>query len=232
MQCATCDTTNQDDVRFCVQCGAPTAPVTPSHLPTTRLEPAPAAAVQSPAPAALAPARPAAQLAPIGVSAAPTVPPIAINVVAQASAPAPAPVVIVAGAHGPGLFVRALYFIFFGAWLGAFWTGLAWALLASVVGLPLGLMMLNRLPQVMTLRSAPQRFQVATHNGVMVVSRQNAAQRSFAVRALYFVLVGWWASALWLGLAWGILAFTFGLGLPISFWMFDRTPAIVTLGRA
>ncbi len=56
---------------------------------------------------------------------------------------------------GPGLLIRAIYFIFIGLWLGGVWTTIAWILTVSIIGLPLGLMMLNRIPQVMTLnRSA------------------------------------------------------------------------------
>jgi len=47
----------------------------------------------------------------------------------------------------------------------------------------------------------------------------------------YFLLIGWWLSGLWLSTAWGLVGITFGLGLPLAFWMFDRTPAIVTLAR-
>ena len=51
------------------------------------------------------------------------------------------------------------------------------------------------------------------------------------VRALYFVFVGWWLSGLWLGVAWGVLGATFGLALPLSFWMFNRAGAVTTLAR-
>ena len=49
-------------------------------------------------------------------------------------------------------FGRAAYFILVGWWLGAFWSALAWLLCVTVVGLPLGVMMYNRLPAVITLR--------------------------------------------------------------------------------
>jgi uncharacterized membrane protein YccF (DUF307 family) len=49
-------------------------------------------------------------------------------------------------------FGRALYFVAIGWWFGALWSVLAWLLCVSVVGIPLGVMMYNRLPAVMTLR--------------------------------------------------------------------------------
>ena len=47
---------------------------------------------------------------------------------------------------------RAVYFILVGWWFGAVWSVLAWLLCVSLIGLPFGVMMYNRLPAVMTLR--------------------------------------------------------------------------------
>ena len=47
---------------------------------------------------------------------------------------------------------RALYFVLVGWWFGAFWSALAWLLCVLILPLPLGVMMYNRLPAVMTLR--------------------------------------------------------------------------------
>lgn len=54
-------------------------------------------------------------------------------------------------------------------------------------------------------------------------------QRPWIVRALYFVLIGFWFSAIWLVLAW-LLAITI-IGLPAAQWMFLRVNAILTLQR-
>ncbi|RRR66367.1 MAG: YccF domain-containing protein [Candidatus Viridilinea halotolerans] len=132
---------------------------------------------------------------------------------------------------GPGCLVRGLYFIFIGIWFGAFWTGLAWFLLVTIIGLPLGILMLNRLPQVMTLQPIRNQTHVQTSGGVVVISQGKMAQHPFALRAIYFLLVGWWFSGLWLSIAWSVIGISFGLGLPLAFWMFNRTPAIVTLER-
>lgn len=133
--------------------------------------------------------------------------------------------------RGPGLLVRALYFIFFGLWLGGVWTTIAWILVVSIIGLPLGLLMLNRLPQVMTLKPVRENRYLLQKDGQWVMRSYTREQPSFLVRALYFIFIGWWFSALWLLSAWAISGITLGLGLPLAFWMFDRVPAITTLSR-
>ena len=145
--------------------------------------------------------------------------------------PAAPTVVVVNQQSGPGLLVRALYFLFIGLWLGAISTVLAWLLIITIIGLPLGLMIINRLPQVMTLKPAPANLQVTVHNGMVVVRSSQVQQVSLLARALYFLLVGWWASGLWLIVAWALVGGTLGLGLPLAFWMFNRTPAVTTLRR-
>ena len=221
MHCTTCDHANPADARFCLSCGAALA-AAPVATPAVA-SPVALGALATPS-ALTAPLMPAAP-APIAM------PQINVNVVTQA-APAMPVVVLANQASGPGCLVRGLYFVFVGLWLGALWTGFAWFLLVSVLGLPLGIMMLNRLPQVMTLKPQRTQMNVTVQNGVVVVGQSAAQQLNFFVRALYFVFVGWWFSGLWLGTAWGLMGATFGLALPLSFWMFDRTPAIVTLARS
>ncbi len=126
---------------------------------------------------------------------------------------------------GPNLLIRALYFIVFGLWFSSIWTVIAWVLCVTIIGLPLGLWMLNRLPQVVTL--APQRNDLVIANGRAYYA--DVPQRPFLLRAIWFVLVGWWLSALWLTLAWALCASV--IGMVIAFWMFDRVPAIITLAR-
>jgi hypothetical protein len=46
---------------------------------------------------------------------------------------------------------------------------------------------------------------------------------------VYFILVGCWFS-----IVWALAAYAIGLlivTLPLSFWMFDRMPAVTTLAR-
>jgi hypothetical protein len=222
MRCTTCDTLNPADARFCTGCGATFSTTTATQtLPMQPVMPAAAPLASQLATATAAPVPGLNQTINVTVQAPAVVPVVA-----------PSPVIVMAQqAAGPGCLVRALYFCFIGLWLGALWTGLAWFLLVSIIGLPLGLLMLNRIPQVMTLKPVRTQTLVTSAGGVVVVSQGQVAQQPFWLRAVYFLAVGWWLSGLWLGLAWTLVGVTFGLGLPLAFWMFDRTPAIVTLAR-
>jgi hypothetical protein len=157
---------------------------------------------------------------------------VEVPVTTNITVAAPSPTVVVVNQDtGPGMLVRSLYFVFIGAWLGFVCTELAWLLNVTVIGLPLGLMILNRLPQIMTLKPTTTGLQVSVQNSVVVVQHGYAVQRPFLVRALYFMLVGSWFSLIWLNLAWLLAGVTLGLGLPLSFWMFNRSPAVTTLRR-
>ena len=134
-----------------------------------------------------------------------------------------APIII--QSKGPGLLIRVIYFVFVGWWLGAICSGLAWILNVTVIGLPAGLWIINRLPTVITLR--PQNQQWSMVGGQLVQGRK---QRSFIGRAIYFILVGWWFSGLWLGLAYAALVTI--LLIPLAFWMYGRVGAITTLFRS
>jgi len=127
---------------------------------------------------------------------------------------------------GANLLLRAIYFIFFGLWLSGLWSAVAWLLCVTIVGLPLGLWMLNRLPQVTTLRPERSELVVLTDGRLY---RRDLRQAPFLLRAVYFLLVGWWFSALWLAAAWAFC--TVIVGMPLGFWMFNRVPAVITLAR-
>ena len=135
--------------------------------------------------------------------------------------------IVIQRSDGAGLLIRALYFILFGWWFSAIWAVIAWVLCITIIGLPLGLFMLNRLPQVVTLK--PSRAELLITPAGQVV-QMHARQLPFLVRALYFVLFGWWFSALWLAIAWALNVSI--IGMVIGFWMFNRVPAVVSLARS
>lgn len=63
--------------------------------------------------------------------------------------------------------------------------------------------------------------------GAIPVASHN--QFPWLVRAIYFLLIGWWLSAIWVVLAW-VIAVTV-IGLPLAQNMFLRTNQILTMQR-
>jgi uncharacterized membrane protein YccF (DUF307 family) len=129
---------------------------------------------------------------------------------------------------GMPLLLRILYFFLFGWWATGVWINVAWALNATIVGLAVGLWMLNRVPQVLTLQPYKQLL-VAPVAGSWSAQTSGLPQRSWLARLLYFVLIGWWLSFLWSNVAWAISLTV--VGLPLAIWMFNRVPALTTLMR-
>ena len=115
--------------------------------------------------------------------------------------------------------VRALWFLAVGWWLTPILVNIAWALNATVVLLPVGIKLINLVPTALTLAeprslSAPEAAR---------------GQRSLLVRAVYFLLVGWWLSLVWANVA---TAFALSvIGLPVAFWMLNRLPFVTSLYR-
>ena len=106
----------------------------------------------------------------------------------------------------------------------------AWALNVTIIGLPLGLWILNRIPTVMTLRPMRRDLMVDRRaDGREIVRVSDRPQASLLVRAIWFLLIGWWLSGFWAAAAY-VAAVTI-VGLPIAFWMYDRLPAVTTLFR-
>ncbi len=132
--------------------------------------------------------------------------------------------------QNPGCLIQILWFAFVGWWLGQVWIVAAWLLMVTVIGLPFGVWMLDRLPKVIALRGEPvQRMVTRRADGALVTQVVERPQVNLLLRALYFILVGWWLSAIWMELAYAI-SLTI-IGLPLGFWMFDGVPAIVSLKR-
>jgi len=50
-----------------------------------------------------------------------------------------------------GVLVRIVYFILVGWWLSALWMGVSYVLMLTILGIPVGMMMVNRIPFVFSL---------------------------------------------------------------------------------
>lgn len=114
--------------------------------------------------------------------------------------------------------VQALWFVFIGWWATPVVVNLAVFFFGTIVGIPVGIVLINNVPTVLMLKSK-RDTDVAGET----------EQHSIPVRAVYFLVIGWW-----LGLLWGNIASLFAItiiGLPVAIWMLNRLPYVVSLYR-
>lgn len=131
--------------------------------------------------------------------------------------------------RGPGLLIRAVWFVFVGWWLSAVAIGVAYLMCLIIIGLPIGFMIFNRLPVILTLRPRTEQVITEVRDGVTYVTGGTVAQSPLWVRAIYFVLVGWWLGGIYMGIAWLLCVIL--ITLPIGLWLFNRVGAVMTLLR-
>lgn len=137
--------------------------------------------------------------------------------------------------------VRAIYFVFIGWWVGFWCLEIGFLLCMLILTLPLGLMILNRLPQIMTLKPSTKTVQTNVNmtsamaaGGVastvnVNVSVTSVQQRPLLVRAVYYIFVGWWVGYLWASVAY-FCCLTI-LGLPLGIIMLNQLPVVLTLRK-
>jgi uncharacterized membrane protein YccF (DUF307 family) len=120
----------------------------------------------------------------------------------------------------PGCLVQFLFFIFIGWWLGAAAVSIAYLLFLTIIGIPLGVVIINKIPYLMALRNTEPAISYG---------HQETKQVNIFIRIIWFLLIGWELTAIWLSFAY-FLCCTI-IGMPIGFWMFDKAPAMLTLHR-
>lgn len=124
--------------------------------------------------------------------------------------------------RSPGCLLQLIWFIFVGWWLGALAVAFAYVMFLFIVTIPIGIAVLNNVPVLMALRQPPQAI---TPYGPV-----NVPQVNILVRALWFMLVGWWLTAIVLTVAYALCLSI--VGLPFGFLLFDAVPAFLTLRRS
>jgi uncharacterized membrane protein YccF (DUF307 family) len=125
------------------------------------------------------------------------------------------------------LLFRFIYFLLFGLWFGGLCAAAGWVLCLTVIGMPLGIYVLHRLPLVTTLTMPDEHYAPIESPGKWTHAPAEDDEFPFLVRAIWFLLVGWWLSLVWIKIAF-LLAATFILS-PFGFWMINRVPAVLTL---
>jgi uncharacterized membrane protein YccF (DUF307 family) len=131
---------------------------------------------------------------------------------------------------GRHILVRVVWYLLVGWWLTAIAMTIAWLAAIVIVGLPLSFWLVNRIPTVLTLRPRREQYlMVLGVDGVARMQKVATEQSSVLVRIVYFVLVGWWLSALWMGISY-VLMLTI-LGIPLGMMMVNRIPFVFSLHR-
>ncbi len=129
----------------------------------------------------------------------------------------------------PGCLVQALWFLFVGWWLGGLLVAAAWFFNATIILLPPGMAILNNIPKALALQDPLKYATIALQGNAAVVMQADLPQHGFLLRAAFFLLVGWWWSGLWLGVAYALCATL--ILMPVGLAMFRLTPAMTTLRR-
>ena len=92
--------------------------------------------------------------------------------------------------QGPPFAIRLLWFLLVGWWLGLIVVLAAWAANVTIVLLPVGLWLINQLPQIFTLRAPRGAIAYIQTEAGTVKARERVVQRVFWMRAVYFALAG------------------------------------------
>lgn len=126
------------------------------------------------------------------------------------------------------LILRLAWFICIGMPVGLFCINAGWLCMITIIGIPLGLWIFNRIPMIMTLQLDPEdryRLQLAENE----VFQGRVVQWPLLLRLIWLVLIGWWLSLFWVNIAY-LFSVTV-IGLPVGFWMFNRLPGVIFLTR-
>jgi uncharacterized membrane protein YccF (DUF307 family) len=140
--------------------------------------------------------------------------------------PAVQPIVVKVKSHG--LIIRFLYFCLIGWWFGLFWALLSWAMYATVVLAPLGIVMLNKVPGAISLKAREKDLKVVVDESGYKVKQENKKQHPIWVRILYYP-IGLIASLIAIFLGWMLCILL--ITMPLGIMVFNWVPAIASLHR-
>jgi hypothetical protein len=80
--------------------------------------------------------------------------------------------------RGPGLLVRFIWWLFIGWWASGIAVAVAWVALITIIGIPLGIWIINRLPTVLTLRPRSRTWDLGQDADGQTVVSGRAGRRS------------------------------------------------------
>jgi uncharacterized membrane protein YccF (DUF307 family) len=131
---------------------------------------------------------------------------------------------------GPPMLIRAVWYVLVGWWLTGLVMGIAWFLAITIVGLPLTFYLVNRVPTILTLRPRREQYTLVTGaDGITRHERIATEQSTWAIRLLYFVVIGWWLSLFWMIASYFLMVTI--IGIPLGLMMVNRLPYVFSLHR-
>jgi len=125
----------------------------------------------------------------------------------------------------PSLIVRGIWFLFVGWWLTGLVLSAAWFLNLTIIGLPVGIKLINKAPYTLTLKEPGSSDDIET----IEMGGSSGDSPSLIMRGIYFVLVGWWASGILIIVAY-LISLTV-IGLPIGIKLFNYLPYVTSLKK-
>jgi uncharacterized membrane protein YccF (DUF307 family) len=132
--------------------------------------------------------------------------------------------------RGPGFLVRALWFVLVGWWLTAIVSTLAWFAMITIIGLPLGIYLINHVPTYLTLRPRTKQVSwVPDPAGGYALMETGVRQTEWWIRFIWFLFVGWWASAAVMVVGYALIVFI--ITIPLGLWIYNRVPFVASLYR-
>ncbi|HEY7350152.1 MAG TPA: hypothetical protein VH599_17670 [Ktedonobacterales bacterium] len=138
--------------------------------------------------------------------------------------------VVITEGKSPNIILRFLWFLLIGWWVGYAVVTVAFFLEAIIIGIPLALYLFDWLPAIMTLKARRRTVEVYEDARGRIQHRAHGPQQyNLLLRIIYFLLVGWWLSGIWITAAFACAATI--IGTPVAFWMVDRVPFIGSLAR-
>ena len=136
---------------------------------------------------------------------------------------------ITAGRDGTHFAFRVVWYLLIGWWLTGISLAVGYVAGLTIIGLPLAFWVFNRTGTILTLRPRTQTTTMIASGGVTTITREHRKQRSLLLRAIYFVLIGWWAALIWMTVSY-LISLTI-IGIPVGILMLNRLPEIYTLHR-
>lgn len=118
--------------------------------------------------------------------------------------------------------VRAIWFLLVGWWATGIALTLAWTLNVTIIFLPVGIKIINKVPWLLSLKQPSQDEQLD-------IDDTSGQSPSLLIRGVYFVLAGWWVSGLWMAAAY-IVSLTV-VGIPLAVVMYNKLPYITSLKK-